>query len=162
MKKILAALLAVVMLMGCVLTFASCASKPRLNLEKAEESLEDEDYNVSYDDDVDYMGVKERLYASNDEDYIEICVYKSSKTAKLAYEALKLDRDQEIKEMELKIKTYKHLLSKYEDDAEDFDLEDEIEDLEEELKEYKKEYCIGRSGNTVWEGTANAIKDSKK
>ena len=162
MKKILAALLAAVMLMGCMLTFASCGAKPRLDLEKAEEALEDEDYNVNYDDDVDSMGVKERLYASNDEDYIEIYVFESSKTAKLAYESLKLERDYEIEEMELKIKTYKHMLSKYEDDIDEDDFEEMIEELEDELKEYKKEYCIGRSGKTVWEGTANAIKDSKK
>lgn len=162
MKKILAALLAFAMLIGCVLTFASCGAKPRLDLEKAEEALEDEDYNVSYDDDVDSMGEKERLYAYNDEDYIEIRVFDSAKTAKLAYEALKLELDYEIEGIELQIKTYKHMLSKYEDDIDEDDFEEKLEELEESLKELKKEYCVGRSGKTVWRGTANAIKDSKK
>jgi hypothetical protein len=36
-----------------------------------------------------------------------------------------------------------------------------IEECKEEIDDIKKEYVIGKSGKTVWYGTADAIKDSK-
>ena len=51
MKKFLAALLAVVMVVGCMLTMTSCSlsifdPKPQTDLEKAQENLEENDYLV--------------------------------------------------------------------------------------------------------------------
>ena len=51
MKKLLAALLAVVMVVGCMLTMTSCSlsifdPKPQTDLDKAQENLEDNDYLV--------------------------------------------------------------------------------------------------------------------
>jgi hypothetical protein len=51
MKRILAALLAVVMIVGCMLTMTSCSlsifdPKPQTDLEKAKENLEENDYLV--------------------------------------------------------------------------------------------------------------------
>ena len=47
MKRILTTLLALAMLIGCVAVFASCGGnqgpKPKLDLEKVEDVLEDED-----------------------------------------------------------------------------------------------------------------------
>ena len=49
MKKFLAALLAVVMVVGCMLTMTSCSlfdPKPETDIDKAQENLEDNDYLV--------------------------------------------------------------------------------------------------------------------
>ena len=64
MKKLLTMMLALAMLLGCVASFASCGllnPKPKLDLEKAADALEDEDYNVSYEEDFDDWTVEDVL-----------------------------------------------------------------------------------------------------
>ena len=181
MKRKLAVLLALAMLIGCVALFASCGAKPELDLEKAKDALEDEDYTVYYSDDEDDLPVYAEgvLSASDDDDnYVYIMRFADAKTAKLYYNTLKIDRDNEIAEIKAEIKSLKaeikaseQVLKKYEDDMksdeiEDLEdeieeLEDEIKDLEKELEDMKEDYVIGRSGKVVWYGTADAIKDSK-
>ena len=170
MKKILTALLALAMLLGCVAVFASCGNqgtKPNLDLEEAAEALEDEDYNVTYSDDEDDLsvGVVEQLYASNGDDYLRVVKYASAATAKIAYEELKLQMETEIEYMELEIKRIEHILKKYDDDLDSDevdDYEDDLKDLEKELKKTKKDYCYGISGKYVWAGTSDAAKDSEQ
>ncbi len=181
MKTILAKLLAVALIVVMVLSLASCGAKPELDLEDAAENLEDKDYLVRYIDDKDELELNEvaTLYASNDDDFLRVVEYKDAKSAKLAYEEIKMEYDLEIQEIkveieaiELEIKFYEHMLDEYDkdldsDDIDDLeeeidDLNDEIKDLEKNLEKYKEEYSYGRSGKFVWAGTVDAIEDSKK
>ena len=170
MKKILTMMLALAMLLGCVASFASCGlfnPKPKLNLEKAADALEDEDYMVSYSDEVedDTPYIKERLYAVNGDDSITMIKFADAKSAKLYYKEVKLANKQEIEEYELRLKFMKNILKKYEDDmssAEIDDLEDEIKDIEDEIEDLEEaSKYFGRSGKIVWVGTKGAIKDAK-
>lgn len=73
MKRILAALLAVVMIIGCTLSMASCSvlsifdPKPQTDFEKAQENLEENDYVVIVEENSDEnplgVGVEAILYA---------------------------------------------------------------------------------------------------
>lgn len=169
MKKIITTLLIACMLISCLIVFASCNVKPALkDLEDVAETLEDEDYLVSYIDDEDELspGMSETLYARSEDgdDSLSIIVFSDSKMAKLYYDELKAEYDYEIESIKREIKSIKHMLKKYGDeldsDQEDY-YEDELKDLEKELKKMKEEYTFGRSGKTVWAGTADAAKDSK-
>lgn len=163
MKKFLALILASVMILSCMIVFSSCTPRPKMNLEDAADNLEDEDYYVSYSDDVDEPGYKERLSASNGDDYLIVIVFSDSKLAKLYYEEAKASMNYEKEELEREIERLEHMLKKYDDDFSSYEIdsmEDELKDLKKELKEYK-EYVIGKSGKTVWAGTKDAIKDSK-
>ena len=166
MKKLIITLLAIAMLLSCVLVFSACASKPEMDLEKAAENLEDEDYIAVYSDDEDDLGagIEERLYASNEDDSLTVIVYKDSKSAKLAYKAQKLSYDVQIDYYNIQIDTIENMLKQYEDDLDNDDIEEyeeELDELKEELEELKKNSVIGKSGNTVWYGTKAAVKDSK-
>ena len=164
MKRLLTILLALLMLVSSVFVLSSCAQKPKLNLEKAEEALKDNDYYVSYDDDSSSTGVAEALYAYKDDHKLVIMKFEKSSTAKIAYEQLKMEYEHEIESMEMEIKAAKHTLKTYEDDMKSDEikaLEDEIKDLEKELEETKEDYVFGRSGKYVWYGDAKAIEDSK-
>ena len=164
MKKFLTLMLAVLMLVGSVVVLSSCGAKPKLNLEKAEEALKDNDYMVSYSDDVDEAGVEESLYAYKEGNSLVIIKFAKSSTAKLYYQQMKMEQEYEIKSLEFEIKAAKHMLDKYEKelDSDEIDeLEDEIKELEKELEEYEEDSVIGRSGKYVWYGTAKAVKDSK-
>ena len=166
MKKILAMALAVVMLMGCVLTFASCGTRPELDIDDAEDNLKEEDYIVSVNDDPSDPMYKATLYASNGDDSLSIYWFDSASVAKLYYQSIKLAEKQQKEELELEIKTLKKVIKLYEDEyksSELDNLEDELKDLEKKLKDLKsgKDYVYGRSGKVVWYGTKDAIKDSK-
>ncbi len=172
MKKIITALLIACMLVSCIAVLSSCdlfssKVKPELDLEDAKNALEDEDYLVVYVDDEDDLdvGMKESLYAYNDdEDGLYIIVYADSKLATWAYEELKAEYDAEVDELKREIDKLEHILDKYEDDLDSDevdDYEDEIKDLKKDLKKMEEEYTFGKSGSTVWYGTANAAEDSK-
>lgn len=164
MKRFLTLALAVLMLVSSLVVLSSCAAKPKLNLEKAEEALKDEDYYVSFSDDVDETSIEQYLYATKDDDSLVVIKFEKASTAKLAYQEKKLEMDYKIDSLELEIKSVKHILAKYEKDLKSDEIkgyEDDLKDLEKELEEYKEEYVIGRSGKYVWYGTVDAIKDSK-
>ena len=166
MKKFLSLLLATAMILGCMLTLSSCAfaEKPELDLEDAQENLEDEDYHVSYEDDVDDAGYEEMLYAYNDkEDSLRVVVFSDSKLADMYYDTVKAQLKYQKETVEREIKMMEHLLKKYDDDMDS----DEVDEMKDEVKELKKELkkfddvVIGKSGKTVWYGTKDAVKDSK-
>ena len=166
MKKLLAMALALVMLMGCVLAFASCGSKPETDIDDAEDNLKDEGYSVSANDDPSDPMYKATLTASKDDEYLRIVWFDSAAVAKLYYQSLQLEEKYEKEELELQIKTLKKVIKLYDDEykSDELDeLEDELKDLEKELKDLKKgdSYVYGRSGKMVWYGTKDAIKDSK-
>lgn len=166
MKRILAAILALLMVLGSVMMFASCGQKPKLNLEKAEENLDDEDYNVTYIDDEDELGIamSEKLTANDGKNEITIIKYKKSATAKLKYKELKLEYDMQLEYYELRIAYYEHLIKTFDDDLKSSQIdeyEDQIKYYEDLLEEAKDEYVFGRSGKYVWYGTADALKDTK-
>lgn len=177
MKKLVALLLVV----STLFIFASCSIPPKLDLEKAAENLEDNDYAVIYTDDEDELeaGMKEILMATkmdkdgDDDESIYIVKFETFKLAKLYYKQLKLeykeditDYKERIKALKLEIKIAKYELKKFDDDSglddDDIDeLKEELEDLREEFKEFKKDSKFGIMGKTVWCGTAKAFKDSK-
>ena len=165
MKKLLTLALALAMIFSCLFVFASCDEpKPELDLEDAVDNLENEDYEVTYDDDVDDVGIDERLSASNDDDeHIMIIVFQDSKLAKMYYEELKASVEYEKESLERELEMYEHMLKKYEDDlsnSEIDEMEDDIKALKKDIKTYNH-YVIGRSGKTVWVGTEDAIEDSQ-
>ncbi len=168
MKKVLSLFLAFVMLTGCVFAFSSCFNRPELDIDDAEDALEDEDYIVSIDDDPSDPMYKQTLRASDaeGEEYLYIIWFDSAAVAKLYYKNLKLEREQEIESLKLEIKTLKKVIKLYDDEykSEELDeLEDELKELEKELKDLKKnkDEVFGRSGKVVWRGTPKAIKESK-
>jgi len=165
MKKLLTITLALAMLLGCIAMFASCGAKPKLDLEDAADALEDEDYTVTYEDEMDsFPNIEEYLTAYNDDDSITMIKFADTQSAKLYYEKLKMEYKYEMDEIELEIKSAKHTIKKYEDDLKNDEIdeiEDEIKDLEKELKEMKKDRVFGRSGKIVWFGTESAVKDTK-
>ena len=164
MKRILAAILLVVLTFSSVVLLSSCGPKPELELEDAAENLEDEKYTVTYVDDSDDAGIEEYLRASNGkDDYLYVTVYADAKLAKFAYKELKMEMKQEKEYYKLQIEYYEYMLDEYgkELESEDEDYYKElIKEYEKSLEEYD-EYVIGRSGNTVWYGTKTAIEDSK-
>ena len=167
MKRILAAMLVVILAFSSVILLSSCAAKPEMDLEKAKDNLEDEDYSVNYSDEDNETGIEEYLSASktkgDDYDYVRIIKFSDAKLAKLEYKGLKQDRDTYKKEIKLELEKYEYMLSKYDDELtseeEDY-IKEEIKELEKELEEYD-DYVIGRSGKTVWYGTKAAIEASK-
>ncbi len=165
MKKLLSLILAGALLVGAMFALTSCfGPKPELDLEKAEENLEDADYSVQFDDDYDKDDVyAATLYASDDDDnYLRIMEFNNVKFAKLYEKQLKLEADYALEEAKLQIKAMKLQLKEYGDDLDDDEIEymeEQIEKLEEEIDEY--DYVVGRKGKVVWEGTKEAIKASK-
>ena len=163
MKKIIALLLAVL----CVFAICSCAARPAMKLDEAEANLKAKDYIVTYTKDSSMTGVAERLTARASlslESDLEIVVYDTAKLARFAYEEAKLSIDTEIEYINMEIKKTEYVLKQYKDElksAEIDELEDDIKDLKEELAELEN-IVIGRSGKTFWQGTKQAIKDSKK
>ena len=168
MKRIFVAVLALAMVLGSILMLASCGQKPLLILEKAEDHLEDEDYSVSYAKRDLGTGVEAYLQAYSDRgnDHLTIIKFEKSSTAKIYYEEIKLEREQELATAELELEYLQKLLKLYEDDLKKSEVhayEDMIDDLEDEIEELKsdEEYVFGRSGKYVWYGTPDALKDSK-
>lgn len=169
MKKLLTGLLAIAMLLSCICIFSACSvPKPELDLEKAAEALEDEGYNVYYEDEEDGsldFAMEERVVAHQDGgDYLIIIKFKSAASAKLYYKQVKewdeFEQEAEksyLEVMEHSLKTYEDNLSSDEID----ELEDEIKDCKKSLKKNEEDYVVGRSGVYVWYGTKDAIEDSK-
>ena len=162
MKKFLALLLVLVM----TFALASCSlfSKPELDLDDAQDNLEDEDYSVYYEDDEDNLqaGMVEMFSAYDDDDNsLYVVVFDSAKLAKIYYKAAKLELDAEIKATKIEIQEIEYLLENYKKDLDDpSSYKDQLKDLEDELEELE-EMVIGRSGKTVWYGTKDAIDASK-
>ena len=163
MKKIIALLLATL----CIFACCSCAARPAMKLDEAEANLKAKDYIVTYIKDSSMTGVAEHLTArasiSLDSD-LEIVVYDTVKLARFAYEEAKLSIDTQIEYINMEIKKTEYILKQYKDElksAEIDDLEDDIKDLKEDLEELEG-IVIGRSGKTFWQGTKQAIKDSRK
>ena len=161
-------LLAICLILATLFCITSCGAKPKLDFDKAKDNLEDKDYYVEFTDDEDdlYSPNMAALFAATDDDenYLYMVEYKDLKSAKIAYKQLKLERETELEEKELKIKELKNLLKKYDGDLDSDTIdeyEDEIKELEKEIKELKKETLYGRSGKIVWEGTEKAVKASK-
>ena len=153
-------------LLAPAMVFTSCAPSPELDLRDAQDNLEDNDYFVTINDNEAYLELNQEqmLYAYHGDDSITIIEYKDAKSARLAYEAIKLEYDNGIKEIKLEIKCLEHLLAKYEKELnsdEIDDLEDEIKELNKDLEDAKEERVFGRFGKFVWMGTADAVKDSK-
>lgn len=172
MKKILATMLAVLMLATCVLTFASCGAKPEMDFAKIEEKFkDDEKIVVSYDkEDLD-ANVEEEisLYKPAESEDAEsemlyIVRYKDTKSAKLAYKELKMSFDNQKKAIKLEIEYNENMLKQYEDKLtsdEINELNDEIKELKEDLEDLKENISFGRSGKVVWYGNTSLVEATK-
>ena len=185
MKKFISLLLATMMILGCMLTLSSCFllkndPKPELDLEDAQENLEDKDYTVIYKDNEDELpdGVVEQLEAKNEENgyTITITVYKDKDLAELAYKAQKLNDEMYTKMYKaddasavrvryapklskIEYQEAKHMLENYKRDLDD----DEIEKYKKIVDEYENgssDTVYGHSGNVYWYGSKAAVEDS--
>lgn len=170
MKKSIKNLFMVTLLLTLIFTLASCGGqgpKPNLDLDEVKDNLEDKDYYVSLVDDEDDLdvGVEQELYADGDgDDYVYIIEFKDAKMAKLAFKGLKLENESEIESLKLSIKNIENKLEKYEDDLNSFQIdtyENQLKELNKELERRQDEKCYGISGKFIWQGTEDAIKDTK-
>ena len=192
MKKIIVTLLAAAMLLSCTLAFSACSlfnPQPETDLEEAMENLEDADYEVDYEEEVDEVGISEQLSAFNEDgDRITIIVFEDKKLAELEYDKYKLTEKME-DEMEkaaekdakkhgedynqsLVVEKYeeksdklayeyaKHMLDKYDDELSDEEIEN-YEDIVDRYANGEPEIIFGKSGKVFWYGTKQAIEDSK-
>ena len=161
MTKTIKNLFVIILLLSLGFILTSCGGqgpKANLDLEKAAENLEDEDYFVTFEDDEDELGVGvvQMLNARNDDDFLYVTEYEDSKSAQIAFDIRKQNYNAQVEQLKLEIQVYEHQLKKYEDD-----LEDEIKELTKKLEELEEDYCFGISGKFVWYGTIDAIEDSK-
>ena len=181
MKKFLIALLAFVLLIGCMLSFASCeekeeneekeeklsniGTKPELDISDAMNALEDEYYEVKdRSDSILEVGMEESFYASKGESYFTMISFETEELAKIYYKGLKLEYDSELENIKLQIEYYEYLLENYEDelDSDEIDeYEDEIKDLQKELDEMENELSCGISKNVVWYGNNDAAEATR-
>lgn len=169
MKKTIKYILAIALVLSCVLALVSCGPKPKLNLEKAEKNLEDNDYYVTLTDDEDELeyGMKEALVASDEDDNeIYIIKFVSKKLAKLYYKQAKLAIENSIESLELELKIQKATLKKLDKDMSSDEIdafEDEIKEIKEQIEELEESLkFIGRSGKYVWIASSkDAIKATK-
>ena len=172
MKKILAALLALMMVVACVATLASCGKAVPADYEDAKKALEDAEYQVMASDEEEYQkpGVKAYIRAykavdpeDEDSDIDSVYIYycENADMAKQLYKKFNLQLEQAIDTMELEIAEAELILEKYADDLEDeakTELEEELEEMKEELDSYKNDYVVGKKGTTVWYGTKAAAE----
>lgn len=169
MTKTIKNLFVIILLLSLGFILTSCGGqgpKANLDLEKAAENLEDEDYFVTFEDDEDELGagVVQMLNARNDDDFLYVTEYEDSKSAQIAFDIRKQNYNAQVEQLKLEIQVYEHQLKKYEDDldSDDIDdLEDEIKEITKKLEELEEDYCFGISGKFVWYGTIDAIEDSK-
>lgn len=168
MKKILISLLMALMLCSLAVFGVACSTnlgpKPELDIDDAQEALEDEDYYVKIYEEEGEPEFESRLYAVKGDDYIEIYWCNDKQTAMILFDTTKKALETRIGQIELQMKMIENKLDKYEDDLDSDeidDLEDELKELKKELKDYKEDYAYGIDGKVVWYGTADAVKDSK-
>ena len=168
MKKFIK-IIAIIIALSCFSLLFACnkAEKPLLDLSEARDNLEDRNYpDVDLSRNVDdyfYGAVVEYLEAENDDDdFIEIYRFKTTKLAKTFYNAAIAEREGMIEVYKSQIKFYEEILDSCSDDIKSSEI-DEIEDLikenKDEIKEIEK-IIIGISGKYVWIGTIGAIEDT--
>jgi predicted nucleic acid-binding Zn-ribbon protein len=168
MKNTIKRILAFVLVIACVVPFVACA-KPQLNLEKAEANLKEADYTVTVKEDpstgVEVMLVAVKDVLSKDAKGVTIMKFETVKLAKLYYQAKVMETEQEIEQLELRIKTIKHMLNKFEDELSSDEIDsynDSIKEAKAEIEELKEDLkTTGRSGKYVWEGDKDSIKASR-
>ncbi len=167
MKRLFSLLLALVMIVGCVAMFASCAKEtPNEDYDDAKKALEDADYSVTASDEDLAPGQEAYIYAYDEDhdNYIYIYWCEDISYAKLMYDNLKFEYEMEVEETKRYIKFCEKYLKMYEDDMKSDEIdeyEDNIKEAEEWLEELEEDYVIGRKGKMVWKGTVKAIKATK-
>ena len=138
MKKLLTKLLAGFISLVCVCAMAACA--PKLDIDKAEDSLREKGYVIKVERRTDYYDVEglrvERvLTAMQDDLMIMIVEFSDKKTAELVYEMETAVYEAEIVEIDSEIALLEHLLDKYQDKL----LRKQLDEWEDSLKILKKE-----------------------
>ena len=166
--KNLTKVLAVMLVVFCFAFIFACnkAEKPLLDLSEARDNLEDRNYDVDFERNIDagygaMVSVLEAGHYDND-DYIEIYVFKNKKLAKACYEAVKAENEANIAYYKAQIKFYEEILNSCSDDMKSTEIdkiEDKIKEYKDEIKVIEKE-ILGISGEYVWIGTIGAIEDT--
>ena len=171
MKKRFMRMMSGFLVVGALLPMAGCGLfSPKLNIDDAEDALEERNYEVEIERDADFEELEgiivKALYAEKGDDEIVIFEGKNKKTIKLLYEMEKASIEAEIAELNAMIEVYEHIVSDYDDilkSAEIDALEDEIKELKEEVEDCEKELaCIGISGVYIWRASSeDVIKDAQ-
>ncbi len=166
MKKMLLKTGALALLIACLSILSACSAKPNLDLETVAKKLDEAHYEVYYNAEaatVDQPDILKRLTAAKGDESLNIVECDSPASAKLYYEGVKMEREQQKAMLELQIKIAKHTLRVYDDDLRSTQIhrmQDQIKDYKAELEEIERT-SLGRSGNFVWVGTKAAIEKSK-
>ena len=170
MKKILKSIVAVLVVVSSLLMLVSCGS-PKKDFYKAEDNLNKNGYSVTVirSDDENDDGIETKLTASKPSSdktsRIVMIEFESNKLAKLYYQSLRMQIQNQINENKLAIKAMKHMINKFADDLESGEINEyksTIEELKQENKELREQLrCIGRSGKIVWQGDSEAILATK-
>ena len=154
MKKRILALVAV---MACVM-LASCGG-PAKNPDDAVAALKENGY--------DTYKVDDTVFGEKDGEFIVIEYCSDKETAKKAYEEAEKEREEakeKLAEAKTEVDKAKAELETVKDNALLKGAAEEILELAEKALETIEMYAeceIGQSGNMVWCGTAQAIKDAK-
>lgn len=164
MKKTLIRIFALVLTICTLFSLASCfAPKPELDLEKAAENLEDEDYYAGFVDDEDYLefNMTEMMFAIEKDadfdlddlayvfsdptelgtelivektEFLMVVTYADSKSAKYMHDNLKLALDYAVDSAKLNVKAMENTVKEYEDDLDN----DDIDNYEDDIKDINK------------------------
>ena len=169
MKKIFKSIVAIVLIISCLMALVSC-SAPKLDVKQAKKNLEEEKYSVTFKQGGDAdEGITAYLYAkkvtSDGTHSLLLIEFETTKYAKLYYQALRMEIENEMEENRLEIKMIEHILDQYRSQLSGSEIErynetlDEIKEENEKLQE--KLNCTGRSGKFVWQGDSAAIIASR-
>ena len=171
MKKIFSLLLAVVMVVGCMLTVTSCGAEPELEFTVAEAHLKLAGYSVqtAYTPEQAKefgLGIVKGISARNSDtdDFLMIGEFDSSSTAKLFVEEYEMNIKHKIEQYEISIESYEHMLEEYGSQLSSSELQQYNESLANARKSLAtyESAIVGRSGNIAWYGTEAAIEASKR
>ena len=161
MKRIVALLL----LVACVFSLASCAVLPIYNSTDVIYILKNAGYTITDVDESVQEGIIGYIYGNNSEtgDEIYYIYCENLKSANSIYEYISSKQKAKIAEIKMKIDTVEYALYKSEgiSAAEKGDYYRQYVELTEALEEIEN-YTCGRGFNLVWYGTKKAVSDIKK
>lgn len=162
MKKKLVAL---ILLLSCVFSFASCSMLPIYNSPELTRILRDKGYEITDVDEEVQEGIVGYIYGYNEEtdDEIYYIYCENFKSAKSIYDYISSKQKAKVAEIKMEIDKVEYALYKSEgmSASELGDYYERYIELSEELKEAEK-YTSGRGFNLVWYGTKQAIADIQK
>ncbi len=190
MKKIILTLSAIALIISMLFAFTACgaSAKPELDIDKAEEAFEDEEYDTIITVGKQerailkahgIFGVDDGLMAKKDGDFnlllfggidslteLDYCVltFETEDQASTYHFYLSSKYYVDIAELKSTINLLKDIIKNCDDELDSTAKDtysDMLMDLEDRLEEIE-EIKIGKGGTTVWIANEDAIEDSKK